>query len=67
MLFEDVKLQPNSYKQIGRKNNQLAIFGGKQISAGSKFWREINFGGKQIQFWKISRFPWDPRRGARAE
>jgi hypothetical protein len=42
MLFEDVhvKLQPNSYMQMGRKNQQLAVSGGKQILAGNKFWRE---------------------------
>jgi hypothetical protein len=40
MLIEDMKPQPNSYMQMGKKNNQLAVFGGKQILAGNKFWRE---------------------------
>jgi hypothetical protein len=67
MFIEDVKLQPKSYMQMSRKNHKLAMF-----------WREANFGGKQtlagkinlagiIQFCKVSRFPWDPPRGARAE
>jgi hypothetical protein len=35
MFIEDVELLPNSYVQMGRKNQKLSMF-----------WREANFGGK---------------------
>jgi hypothetical protein len=54
MFIEDVNLLPNSYMQMGRKITSWPCFGGKQILAGNPVL-------------EISRFPWDPPRGARAE